>query len=60
MKTPKKDTSITGPLLKDMIESRRQCEKLENPTVGSEPLQASALYQDPGSGYNSDIEFIQQ
>jgi hypothetical protein len=52
-------SSITMPLIQDLID-RAKCDSAkENPSIGSEPLPAASLYQDAGSGYNSDFTFPQ-
>lgn len=57
----KKD-SITAPLLKDVIVRDKVNQKLnrENLLIGSKPLNAPALYEDQGEGYNANFVFPQE
>jgi hypothetical protein len=61
MQTPKKgqDTSITTPLLKDLIERAQTNSKIQNSSIWEKP-EAASLYQDAGSGYNSNFVFPQE
>jgi hypothetical protein len=50
---------VIQPLIKDLAGRAKKDSAKNNPTVGSTPLQQPALYQDPGSGYNTDFTFPQ-
>jgi hypothetical protein len=50
---------FTQPLLKELADRAKQDSAKQNPSVGSTPLQQPDLYQDPGSGYNTDFTFPQ-
>ena len=52
--------SITKPLLKDLIERSKTNTKFVEPSVSSNPLEPSDLYQDSGSGYNTDFTIPQE
>ena len=55
----RQDASVTAPLLKDLTE----CDKannLKNPTIDSNRLAPSDLYQEDGGGYNLDFTFPQE
>jgi hypothetical protein len=58
----RKDHSITGPLLKDLVERGKANSKTvdPDPSVGSQPLAPPALYEDAGEGYNQDFTFPQE
>ena len=58
---PNSKESITGPMLKDLMDRQKieSKSKLKEVTVGSDPLPAPDLYQDAGSGYNPDFTFPQ-
>lgn len=58
----RRNGSITGPLLKDMLDRHKaDCKaELQEVTVGSTPLAPPDLYQDPGQGYNLDFTFPQE
>jgi hypothetical protein len=60
--TDRRNGSITGPLLKDMLDRQEaDCKtELQPVTVGSKPLAPPALYQDAGQGYNPDFTFPQE
>jgi hypothetical protein len=53
--------TVTGPLLKELAERQKAQSKalMQAPSVGSQPLQQPAFYQDPGSGYNTNFTFPQ-
>lgn len=62
MKTGKKTdstASFTQPLLQDLKERQQLEFERRNPLIGSEPLASASLYQDSGSGYNSNFTFPQ-
>lgn len=62
MKTKKgQKAPITGPLIKGVVERQKADTKklMEDPSIGSAPLDQPDLYQDPGSGYNPDFTFPQ-
>jgi len=60
MKTKKgPNAPITEPLLRDLMEREKLDKKLQDPTVSSTPLPPASLYQDSGSGYNTDFTFPQ-
>ena len=54
--------SITEPLLKELVDRDKANSKAikQIPSVESKPLEPSDLFQDPGSGYNSDFTFPQE
>ncbi len=57
----RKEQSVTKPLLKDLIERQKaESQTMPEVSVGSEPLAPSDLFQDDGSGYNSNFTFPQQ
>jgi len=55
------ESTFTGPLLADvlLLDKANTKANFESPSVGSTPLLQSALYQDPGSGYNQNFTFPQ-
>jgi hypothetical protein len=59
---PRDKAPITKPLLSDLMERDKAGRKtvMNQPSVGSEPLQSPDLYQDAGDGYNPDFTFPQQ
>jgi hypothetical protein len=59
---PRDKAPITKPLLSDLIERDKTDRKvvLDQPSVGSDPLQPPDLYQDAGQGYNPDFTFPQE
>lgn len=54
--------SITKPLLKEVVDRDKANSKVikQEISVGSKPLPAPDLYQDPGGGYNPDFTFPQE
>jgi hypothetical protein len=60
-KTKPQSGSFTKPLLDSLAwqDKANYQANFHPPTVGSTPLQQPALYQDPGSGYNSNFNFPQ-
>ncbi len=58
----RKKGSITKPLLRDVVDPRKQKSKIvkEDPSVTSNPLNPPDLYQDEGGGYNPDYTFPQE
>lgn len=58
-KRPK--ASVTKPLLKELVNRHKADLKkqTQNPSIGSKPTDPPALYDDAGSGYNSDLTFPQ-
>ncbi|HMF74965.1 MAG TPA: hypothetical protein VK604_04825 [Bryobacteraceae bacterium] len=52
---------VTGALVKELTERQKTAVKtqMQKPGIGSTPLAQPALYQDPGSGYNSNFTFPQ-
>jgi len=62
MQTPKKgqDASITTPLLQDLIERAKANSKIQNASISEQPSAPASLYQDAGSGYNSNFVFPQE
>ncbi len=59
---PRDKAPITKPLLSDLIERDKAGRKavLDQPSVGSDPLEAPDMYQDGGQGYNPDFTFPQE
>jgi len=57
-----KKGSVTGPVLKDLVERDKAVQKAtrEEVSIGSKPLNPPALYEDSGEGYNTDFTFPQQ
>lgn len=51
---------ITQPLIQQLKDRELLDRAKQNPTIGSEPLKAASLYQDPGCGYNTDFTFPQE
>lgn len=63
MKSKSRDNApITKPLLSDLVEREKAGRKavMDQPSVGSDPLQSPDLYQDAGGGYNPDLTFPQE
>ena len=60
-KTKPQSRSFTGPLLDSLVglDKANYQANFHAPTVGSTPLPQPDLYQDPGSGYNTDFIFPQ-
>jgi hypothetical protein len=58
----RKETSVTAPLLKDLVARQKADSKRIVPDVkiGSNPLPAPDLYQDAGGGYNPNFTFPQE
>jgi hypothetical protein len=52
--------SITGPVLKDLLEREKLNRKIENPVLSNEPSAPADLYQDAGGGYNVNFTFPQE
>jgi hypothetical protein len=53
--------SITKPLLKDLMDQQKANQTTNpEPSVGSNPLQPPALYEDAGEGYNLNYTFPQE
>jgi hypothetical protein len=61
MQTSKKgqDASITTPLLQDLMDRVEANSKIQNASLAERPKPAN-LYQDAGSGYNSNFVFPQE
>ncbi|HEX7359348.1 MAG TPA: hypothetical protein VF283_02550 [Bryobacteraceae bacterium] len=60
MKDEKQKRSTAKPLLKGLVDRKKNNSRIEKPSIGSKPLKSDALYQDPGGGYNPDFTFPQE
>jgi hypothetical protein len=60
-KTKPQSRSFTGPLLDSLLKLDKANDQanFHAPTVGTTPLLQPDLYQDPGSGFNTDYTFPQ-
>ncbi len=62
MKSGKNKSSqspIIQPLIQDLLDRERLARAKQTPTNGSAPLDPASLYQDAGSGYNTNFTFPQ-
>ncbi len=57
-----KESPVAEPLLKDLLtlQKTEAAKTMQPVSIGSKPLQTSDLFQDPGSGYNTDFTFPQE
>lgn len=62
MQTSKKgrNASITTPLLQDLIERAKVNTKIQKVNTSEMPAEPANLYQDAGSGFNSNFVFPQE
>jgi len=53
---------ITKPILKPLVDREKADLKkqTQTPSIGSRPTDPPAIYEDPGTGYNSDFTFPQK